>query len=96
MATRSAGPQQARPAAPVIDQPDTAKTDDDVSDHLRHIICMLCYPAFAESRQAPHDAICICGKRLRKGVIPAPSTAAQCILCNELWEHHRSTVHPHE
>jgi len=65
----------------------------DEGDHLRHIICVACYPAFEGSREAPHDAVCICGKPVRKGDRRNPTDTAQCILCNELWNHHSSTVH---
>jgi hypothetical protein len=94
----SSGPLRAAAvgvAKPQVEEPETADaTDDgDPSDHFRHIICVQCYPAFNRSREAPHDAVCICGKRLNKGDTPAPSDAAQCILCNEMWKHHLDTVH---
>ncbi|QMU77071.1 hypothetical protein GXW83_16515 [Streptacidiphilus sp. PB12-B1b] len=63
-------------------------------DHLRHIICMTCFPAFDGARQAPHDAVCVCGRRIRKGDRRNPADTAQCILCNELWRHHKATAHP--
>jgi hypothetical protein len=76
--------------------PQTAAVEDDFGDNLRHIVCVLCYPAFRGTRQAPHDAVCVCGKPLRAGDIPNPSTSAQCILCDELWDHHCDTLHPDE
>jgi hypothetical protein len=98
MSNRPEPARSNRTAAAGVAEPETAETvnEDDTRDHLRHIICMLCYPAFGRSREAPHDAICICGKQLRKGEMPNPSSAAQCILCNELWKHHLATVHPDE
>jgi hypothetical protein len=79
--------------APVTD-PDAADVVDDAGDNLSHIICFLCYPAFDGSREAPHDAFCVCGKPVRKGETPRSNAAAHCILCNELWNHHLATVHP--
>ena len=70
-----------------------ADTDRDDADHLRHIICVLCYPAFDGATVAPHDAQCVCGKMLRKGDRPSPK-AAHCILCDELWEPHSAATHP--
>jgi hypothetical protein len=79
-------------------EPGTARSirteaDHEIDDHFRHIICVLCYPEFKGTRRAPHDAVCICGKRLREGDAPGPSTAPQCILCNELFDHHFSVAH---
>jgi hypothetical protein len=71
----------------------TAETDQEIDDHFRHIICVLCYPEFEGTRQAPHDAVCICGKRLAKGASPAPVAAPQCILCNEMYDHHFAVAH---
>lgn len=72
------------------------EADHEIDDHFRHIVCVLCNPAFEGTRQAPHDTVCICGKRLRKGDAPGPATAPQCILCNELVEHHFSVAHADE
>ena len=60
---------------------------------FRHIVCVLCYPEFVGTRQAPHDAVCICGKRVRAGDAPGPSTAPQCILCNEMLGGHFAVAH---
>jgi hypothetical protein len=70
--------------------------EDSIADNFRHIVCFLCYPAFATTRVAPHDAECICGKPVKAGDVPGPSTAPQCILCNEMVEGHRRSVHPNE
>jgi hypothetical protein len=65
-------------------------------DKLRHIICMACYPAFEGTREAPHDAVCICGKLIRKGDSAGPDSAQQCIVCNALRERHFETRHGDE
>ncbi|HWG22508.1 hypothetical protein [Actinospica sp.] len=69
------------------------KHEESIADNFRHIVCFLCYPAFATTRVAPHDAECICGKPVRTGDIPGPSTAPECVLCNEMAEGHRSATH---
>jgi len=74
-------------------RPVLADTDDEGGDHLRHIVCMICYPAFDQALEAPHDAVCLCGKRLLKGDKRGAGDAAQCILCNELRDHHYATAH---
>jgi hypothetical protein len=71
-----------------------AETRDHQDDHLRHIICIACYPAFDGTREAPQDAVCVCGKQIRKGDRRNPAATAHCILCDELWQHHTSTAHP--
>lgn len=79
-------------AAPTVSPvPDDTKGDD--SDHLQHIVCMICYPAFDQALRAPHDAVCICGKQLRKGDMRGARDAPQCILCNELRDYHYATEH---
>lgn len=85
-------------ASSVGQEPGTARSvrteaDHEIDDHFRHIVCVLCYPEFEGTRRAPHDAVCICGKRLRAGDAPGPATAPQCILCNELVDHHFSVAH---
>lgn len=70
------------------------RNEDSIADNFRHIVCFLCYPAFATTRIAPHDAECICGKPVRAGDVPGPSTAPQCVLCNEMAEGHRRSAHP--
>ena len=72
-----------------------AEAEADVSDHLRHIICVVCHPAFDGALEAPHDAACICGRPVRKGDRRNPTDTAQCILCNELWNHHAATHSRH-
>lgn len=79
-------------------EPGTARSvrseaDHEIDDHFRHIVCVLCNPAFEGTRQAPHDATCICGKRVREGDAPGPASAPQCILCNELIDHHFTVAH---
>jgi hypothetical protein len=66
---------------------------DSGGDGLRHIICVECYPAFDGALEAPQDAVCICGHRIREGDPRPPGDAPQCILCNELRTHHNATVH---
>lgn len=82
-------------------EPGTARSvrseaDEKIDDNFRHIVCVLCNPAFEGTRKAPHDAVCICGKRVRKGDAPGPTTAPQCILCNELIDHHFTVAHADE
>ena len=67
--------------------------EESIADNFRHIVCFLCYPAFATTRVAPHDAECICGKPVKAGDIPGPSTAPECVLCNEMAEGHRRAAH---
>lgn len=69
------------------------QSDAEIDNNFRHIVCVLCYPAFRGTRQAPQDAVCICGKRLRAGDNPAPASAPQCILCNELADNHFAVAH---
>lgn len=64
-----------------------------IADNFRHIVCFLCYPAFATTRVAPHDAECICGKPVRAGDVPGPGTAPECVLCNEMTQGHHDAVH---
>ncbi|HEY3871072.1 MAG TPA: hypothetical protein VGM10_22120 [Actinocrinis sp.] len=73
--------------------PELRRDEEPVEDNFRHIVCFLCYPAFATARVAPHDAECICGKPVRAGDAPGPSTAPQCVLCNEMVQTHRRAVH---
>jgi hypothetical protein len=72
-----------------------ARLDDDdaIADHFRHIVCFLCYPAFATSRVAPHDAECICGKPVKAGDSPGPPNAPECVLCNEMADGHYRKAH---
>ena len=81
----------------IVDEPveTTSRREDDeaVSEHFRHIVCYLCYPAFATQRVAPHDAQCICGKKLRAGDSPGPDNAPECVLCNEMAEMHYNRTH---
>ena len=67
--------------------------EDAIADHFRHIVCFLCYPAFATTHVAPHDAECICGKPVKTGDAPAPETAPECVLCNEMADGHYRKVH---
>ena len=69
------------------------QSEAEIDEHFRHIVCVLCYPEFVGTRQAPHDAVCICGKRVRAGDAPGPSTAPQCILCNEMLGGHFAVAH---
>jgi hypothetical protein len=71
-----------------------AETQDNRDDHLRHIICVTCYPAFDGAPEAPQDAVCVCGKRIRRGDKRKPAGTAHCILCDELWAHHSESAHP--
>ncbi|QMU70530.1 hypothetical protein [Streptacidiphilus sp. P02-A3a] len=81
---------------PGSDPLETAETDrrSDPDDHLRHIVCMTCYPEFEGTQEAPRDAVCVCGKRIRKGDRRNRAGRAHCILCDELWAHHNATAHP--
>jgi hypothetical protein len=63
-------------------------------DHLRHIICVRCFPAFDGALEAPHDAVCICGKPVRAGERRPDGNAMECFLCNELRSHHDRDGHP--
>ncbi|HEX4102688.1 MAG TPA: hypothetical protein VHY21_19445, partial [Pseudonocardiaceae bacterium] len=81
------------PATDAPPSPRAARTNRRDDDHLRHIVCITCYPAFAGTREAPHDAVCICGKLIQKGDAASPNTAPHCIMCDELREHHLATVH---
>lgn len=83
-------------AATAVPEPDIAESGEAADDHLRHIVCVVCYPAFRGAEWAPHDAVCICGKLLRKGDRPGGADAPECILCNELRDHHYATLHPQE
>jgi hypothetical protein len=67
--------------------------EDAIADHFRHIVCFLCYPAFATQRAAPHDASCICGKPVKAGDSPGPDSAPECILCNEMADGHYRKAH---
>jgi hypothetical protein len=69
------------------------KHEASIEDNFRHIVCFLCYPAFATARVAPHDAECICGKPVLAGDVAGPSTAPECILCNETAEAHYRAAH---
>jgi hypothetical protein len=73
-------------------RPAESQTPDD-GDRLRHIICVSCFPAFAGTQEAPHDAMCICGKPVTRGDRRSPDNSAQCIICNELLSHHTATAH---
>lgn len=78
--------------------PTTTATTDPVpssgdGDRLRHIICVRCFPAFDGAREAPQDAVCICGKPVRAGDRRPPGGAMECILCNELRGHHNRERH---
>ena len=67
--------------------------EDAIADHFLHIVCFLCFPAFAEKSVAPHDAECICGKPLRAGDTPGPAAAPECVLCTEMAEGHYRRAH---
>ncbi len=75
--------------APAAEESRTADGDD----RLRHIICILCYPAFDGTREAPADAVCICGRPVRRGDRRNPADTVQCVMCNELRGHHDRTMH---
>jgi hypothetical protein len=64
-----------------------------ISDSFRHIVCLVCYPAFAEQTVAPHDAECICGKPVHAGELQAPDTAPECVLCHEMADGHYRRRH---
>ena len=67
--------------------------EDAIADNFLHIVCFLCFPAFATKSVAPHDAECICGKPVRAGDTPGPTTAPSCVLCTEMAEGHYRKVH---
>lgn len=67
--------------------------EDAIEEHFRHIVCYLCYPAFATSHVAPHDAECICGKKVKAGDSPAPNSAPECVLCSEMADGHYRKKH---
>jgi hypothetical protein len=80
----------------VDDETDTEaqrEDDDTIADHFRHIVCFLCFPAFATTRVAPHDATCICGKPVKAGDSPGPENAPECVLCNEMADGHYRKAH---
>ncbi len=60
---------------------------------LRHIICVRCFPSFDGASEAPHDAVCICGKPVRAGDRRPEGSAMPCVVCNELRGHHESERH---
>jgi hypothetical protein len=67
--------------------------EEAIADNFLHIICFLCYPAFASEPVAPHEAQCICGKPVHKGDSPGPDTAPACILCTEMAQGHYRKAH---
>ena len=69
------------------------REDATIADHFSHIVCYLCFPAFATESVAPHDAQCICGKPVRAGDTPGPANAPECILCTEMAEGHYRKTH---
>ena len=69
------------------------REDEAITDHFLHLVCFLCYPAFAAQTVAPHDAQCICGKPLHTGDTPGPPNAPSCILCTEMAEGHYRKAH---
>jgi hypothetical protein len=70
-----------------------AELQEDDGEHLRHILCTTCYPAFEGAREAPQDAVCVCGKRIRAGDRRNSRGNAHCVLCDGLWPHHNATAH---
>jgi hypothetical protein len=62
-------------------------------DRLGHLVCFLCYPAFDGALKAPHDAVCLCGKPVRRGETPGSPGAQLCVVCGELWLDHRALMH---
>ena len=62
-------------------------------DRLRHIICVRCFPAFDGTREAPHDAVCICGKPVRAGEQRPTGNTMDCVMCNESRGHHDRERH---
>jgi hypothetical protein len=68
--------------------------EESIADNFSHIVCYLCYPAFAKAESvAPYDAQCICGKPVRAGDTPGPENAPACILCTEMAEGHYRKAH---
>jgi hypothetical protein len=63
------------------------------ADQLRHIVCLLCYPAFATDPVARHDVECICGKPLHAGETAGSDTAPACVVCTELADGHYRRKH---
>jgi hypothetical protein len=84
-------------AEPVLDEQTAAdlrrEREEAIADNFLHIVCFLCYPAFAEKSVAPHDAECICGKPVHAGDTPGPLSAPSCVLCTEMAEGHYRKVH---
>jgi hypothetical protein len=62
-------------------------------DQLRHIVCLLCHPAFATDPVARHDVECICGKPLHPGETAGSDTAPACVVCIELADGHYRKKH---
>ncbi len=62
-------------------------------DRLAHIICVRCYPAFDGAREAPQDAVCICGKPVKAGDRRPEGSATRCVVCRELRGHHERERH---
>jgi hypothetical protein len=69
------------------------REEEEIADHFLHIVCFLCFPAFAEKSVAPHDAQCICGKPVRTGDTPGPPNAPSCVLCTEMAGGHYRKAH---
>lgn len=55
-----------------------------------------CFPAFDGAGEAPHDAVCICGKPVRAGECRPEDNAMECLMCNDLRGHHERQRHPVE
>ena len=64
-----------------------------ISDNFRHIICLMCYPAFAEQTVAPHDAAVHLRQAGALGELQAPDTAPECVLCHEMADGHYRRRH---
>jgi hypothetical protein len=91
MTAHASAPAPGRERVDPAESAADAKSKGD--DRLRHIICIVCYPAFDGALEAPHDAECVCGRPVRAGDRRNPAATAQCVLCDGLWAHHAATVH---
>jgi hypothetical protein len=70
-----------------------AEKTDSARDRFGHLVCFLCYPAFDGALKAPHDAVCLCGKPIRRGEAPGKPGAELCVVCSKLWLDHRALTH---
>lgn len=81
------------PGADTTLAPEQERVADSAGDRLSHLVCFLCYPAFEGALKAPHDALCLCGRQVRRGESPGKPGAQPCVVCDELWVDHRALTH---